>query len=415
MSRTFEETHPWISFTINLGKFTPELWLLLGEGRSKCEHLAGAPLRPETARKLHMVYLAKGIQGTTAIEGNTLSEQQVEAIIEGKLKMPPSKEYLEQEVKNILVGCDTIWTLVSNHKRLNITPEIIRSFNKMVLNGLKLEEGAQAGEVRNHNVGVFRYRGAPPEDCEYLLGKLCSWLAEAEGALPDYMGRVGKAIVLAAVAHLYIAWIHPFGDGNGRTARLLEFAILLEAGVPTPAAHLLSNHYNVTRTEYYRQLDYASKSGGEIVPFIYYATQGFVDSLREQIRTVREQQLDVVWRNYVFEKFKDQEDSAAQRRCKHLILDLASKREFVPRKDLMTLSTRLVRHYQGKGERTLARDLNSLRQLGLLARDAKRGYRAKREVIEAFLPGVKTDETEEVLPSPSDAPSATSHATGPVN
>jgi Fic family protein len=99
------------------------------------------------------------------------------------------------------------------------------------------------------------------------------------------------------VAHLCLAWIHPFGDGNGRTARLVEFQILLGAGVPTPAAHLLSNHYNQTRTEYYRQLDRASKSGGEIVPFIEYAARGFVDGLREQLHKIRDQQWDVSWRS----------------------------------------------------------------------------------------------------------------------
>lgn len=55
------------------------------------------------------------------------------------------------------------------------------------------------------------------------------------------------AIFKAVVAHLYLAWIHPVGDGNGRTARLVEFQILLSSGVPSPAAHLLSNHYNQTR------------------------------------------------------------------------------------------------------------------------------------------------------------------------
>jgi hypothetical protein len=74
------------------------------------------------------------------------------------------------------------------------------------------------------------------------------------------------AILKAMVAHLYLAWTHPFGDGNGRTARLIEFHILLSAGVPSPAAHLFSNHYNQTRAEYYRQLDRASKSGGH--PFL---------------------------------------------------------------------------------------------------------------------------------------------------
>jgi len=75
--RTFERTHPWISFWIDLRQARPQLWLLLGEAASKCEHIAGVPLRPATAQSLHQLYLAKGALGTTAIEGNTLTEKQV--------------------------------------------------------------------------------------------------------------------------------------------------------------------------------------------------------------------------------------------------------------------------------------------------------------------------------------------------
>ena len=116
------------------------------------------------------------------------------------------------------------------------------------------------------------------------------------------------------------------GDGNGRTARLVEFQILLGAGVPTPAAHLLSNHYNQTRTEYYRQLDRASKSGGDIVPFIEYAARGFVDGLREQLHKIRDQQWDVSWRSYVHEKFRDQSGTNAKRQ-RDLVLELSTARE----------------------------------------------------------------------------------------
>ena len=56
--------------------------------------------------------------------------------------------------------------------------------------------------------------------------------------------------------------------------------ILVISGVPAPAAHLLSNHYNQTRSEYYRQLGRASQSGGDVLPFITYAVRGFVDGLR---------------------------------------------------------------------------------------------------------------------------------------
>ena len=49
---------------------------------------------------------------------------------------------------------------------------------------------------------------------------------------------MAEGILKATLAHLYIAWIHPFGDGNGRTARLVEFMLLSRAGVPSPSAHL---------------------------------------------------------------------------------------------------------------------------------------------------------------------------------
>lgn len=89
--RTFERTHPWISFRCQLGKAGAELWISFGEASSKCEHISRVPLRPATAQALHQLYLAKGVAATTAIEGNTLSEEQVLKAVEGKLVVPPSK------------------------------------------------------------------------------------------------------------------------------------------------------------------------------------------------------------------------------------------------------------------------------------------------------------------------------------
>src|SRR5919202_5399853 len=138
---------------------------------------------------------------------------------------------------------------------------------------------------------------------EELLGELCEWLNGPDFTAPTEDWRVPYEIIKAALAHLYLAWVHPFGDGNGRTARLLEFRILLAAGVPSPATHLLSNHYNQTRSEYYRQLARTSESGGDVMPFIVYAVQGFLDGLREQLKTIRQQQFDDRWEQFVYETF----------------------------------------------------------------------------------------------------------------
>jgi hypothetical protein len=76
----------------------------------------------------------------------------------------------------------------------------------------------------------------------------------------------------------------------------MELQILLKAGVATPAAHLLSNHYNLTRNEYYRQLDHVSRAGqGDPLPFITYAVRGFVDGLRLQLERVSDQQFKDRW------------------------------------------------------------------------------------------------------------------------
>jgi hypothetical protein len=117
--------------------------------------------------------------------------------------------------------------------------------------------------------------------------------------------------------------------------------------VPTPAAHLLSNHYNQTRTEYYRQLDRASKSGGNLLPFIEYAVNGFVDGLKDQLEIIREQQLDEARQNHVHEAFRGK-TSPADVRKRNLVLDLAKLDDLIPKLRLPEISTRIAAAYARK-------------------------------------------------------------------
>ena len=240
------------------------------------------------------------------------------------------------------------------------------------------------GQIRKNVVGGFSYRGAPPEDCEFLLDRLCEWLNGKDFDGPPDL-RIAFAIVKAVVSHLYLAWIHPFGDGNGRTARLVEFDILFSAGMPTPAAHLLSNHYNLTRTEYYRQLEYASASGGNILPFINYAVQGLLDGLREQLSVIRESQIDKIWQNYVYEAFGNTMSPAKIRR-RLLVLELSKFSEPVRFAKLTKISPAIEIIYSGASKLKLNRDINALRKMNLIVR-GKKGTRANKDLIMAFLPG----------------------------
>jgi len=382
MKRAYEASHRWLRFSLDLRPAAPRLWMLLGEAASKCEHIAAVPLEPATAERLHRLYLAKGALATTAIEGNTLTEQEVLAHLEGRLQLPKSKEYLAQEIDNIVRACNEL-PKAAAEGAVALTADRVCAFNRQVLEGLKVEDGVVPGEIRRHSVTVGRNLGAPAEDCRYLLERLCVWLEDADFT-PQPGLELVYAILKAIVAHVYLAWIHPFGDGNGRAARLMEFQILMVAGVPTPAAHLLSNYYNQTRAEYYRQLDAASRSGGNLVPFIEYAVQGFVDALRSQIEVIREQQWEVAWRDFVYRSFGANPPAPQARQCQ-LVLALGGRGGFVPIDKLPTLSAQLAAVYARRSSRVLYRDVTELVRRGLVERTPA-GVRAKKELILAFLP-----------------------------
>lgn len=387
----YEKSHPWLTFSLTLPLDDYRFWLKLGEIASKVEHLAGAPLRPDVAKELHEIYLAKGALATTAIEGNTLSEEQVKQLVEGKLDLPPSQRYLQTEVQNILDVCNeevnALMLPASDHPGLCVS--LMQRYNSRVLKGLELQEGVTPGEIRAHNVVVGNvYRGAPPADCFYLMRRLCEWLNGGQFEAPQKELEVPFALVKAIVAHIYFAWIHPFGDGNGRTARLVEFHILLASGVPLPAAHLLSDHYNRTRSKYYHELARASASGGNIIPFICYALDGFLDGIRGQIACIREQQMRVAWENYVHDRFREFKSSRTHKRRRDLVLELSQRREndgWVDVAEIALLSPHIAREYAQAGERMIQRDINAIAKIGLI--DRKHGkVRARCYLMHAFLP-----------------------------
>jgi len=393
--RTYQETHSWLTFQWDAGKAPWKFWVLLGSAQSKCIHISGVPLTNRAAEELHKVYLAKGAAATTRIEGNTLTEDQVRQIADGNLDLADSKHYLQQEVENVLsIYRDT--ELVERP----LTPSLIKELNARILQGLKSEDHVQPGEFTRVPIGVAAYRGAPPEDIPFLVERLCDWLDHKFQA-PDPKMQMHFDIVRAFLAHLYIAWIHPFGDGNGRTARALEYLILLKSGIPQPAALIPTTFFCETRTEYYRQLDQATKSGGEVSPFLEYSLQGFVDGLVEQIKTVQRQHLELSWLSYVQEYFRLNTPMKGKDVRRRDLIEALSR---LPQ-DMVTFSAseglqdglipklppKLAREYLERTEKTLQRDLQELRDCKMIEYSRQR-IRVCKERILAFRPYHKNDE-----------------------
>ncbi len=376
--REFEKTHPWLTFKVDLKRASYRLWLLLGEAASKSDHVRRALLRPEVADDLLKVFLVKGALATTAIEGNTLSEEEARQVFEDQLRLPPSKEYLGREIRNVLDAFDCIRDeILPDAADADLTVEKIKLYNRLVLDGLPMDDDVEPGEIRKHSVVVGRYRGAPAGDCEYLLERLCEWMNSDEFKAPEDHPELAPplAILKAVIAHLYLAWIHPFGDGNGRTARLFELHVLLASRFPQPVTQLLSNHYNQTRSEYYRQLDKTSTKGPN--GFLLYAVEGFVEELRAQLDRIWTMQYVDRWEQYVYQRFgeartdgqrrqlrlvKDLSKASIEERPSHPLPDLRP----IPKEEIRRLSPALAEAYARKTERTLTRDLNALEREGLI-------------------------------------------------
>ncbi len=387
--RTYLSTHPWLTFSANLRSVAPRLWIALGECQAICEEIAHAALPPDAAETLDRLALAGGAHASAALAGNTLTADEVLRHLSHTLELPPSRRYLAEEIDTLVEVFRLVVSDTAERGGTELSPPWIQAVNRLALFGLPCGDNAVPGVLRDCSSKIGRYEGAPAEDCGYLLDRLCEWMNSPGFSAGEGFG-ITHAIIRAALAHLYLSWIRPFGDGNGRTARIIEFQILVTSGVPAVAAHLPAVHYYRTRNEYTRQLERAGETGGYL-PFIEYVALGFRDGLRELLDRIRVVQRTVAWSHHVRERFADPASSSDLRRSR-LVLDLALRSEPVSLSGIPLISTRLARDYALKTGRTLIRDLNALIGEGLVEKTSA-GYRARREIVLSFTPPASAKDT----------------------
>uniref|UniRef100_T1JBA4 Protein adenylyltransferase Fic n=1 Tax=Strigamia maritima TaxID=126957 RepID=T1JBA4_STRMM len=213
---------------------------------------------------------------TVAIEGNTMSLSQTRHILETRMAVAGKSIFEHNEI----LGLDAALSFVNNTlvRRIGeLKLEDILDIHKRVLG---FNDPVEAGKFRRTQVWVGKHIPAHPLHMRNLMKDFLVWLnAEESQAL--------HPIVFAALAHYKLAYIHPFIDGNGRTARLLMNLILMRAGFP--AVIIPKGEKQL----YFENLELADE--GDIRPFIrfiadctektldvyLYATKEYPDELPE--------------------------------------------------------------------------------------------------------------------------------------
>lgn len=383
------QTHPQICFR-QRWNLSPDVHYMLGQGAAIVRSLLYLPLPPAIRDRMLRVSLVKGAMSTTAIEGNTLSEEEVAAIQRGNADIPPSRKYQEREVKNVLDALNAVREdVIGNRMVPPVTSDLVRALHAQVGKDLGEEFQAVPGQYRPHEVVVGAYRPPDHRAVPAMMERLCGWLRDFFAFAPGPPRDFRATVVEAIVAHVYLVWIHPFGDGNGRTARLLEFFILLRGSFPDICSHILSNHYNSTRPEYYRHLAQAGRSG-DLSGFIAYAVTGLLDGLNATLDAAQRQQIRYCWQSHVSSTLSATTLAAKPvSRLRAFLENLDPFSAFKPA-DLLQSSPKAAILYARVSSTTFGRDLSFLVGAHLLEKRPDGTYAPNLAAILPRLPAAHT-------------------------
>lgn len=364
--RTYERTHPWITFRFDPRTLPYPVWILLGEAAAACTWLGEAALPTKEGQLINYIARLRGVLGNAALDGNTLSEDQVDRLLEGSLRLPPSQVFQEREVRNLLkaVRLAEARSTAGDH---DMGPWALQMLHAQVMKELPAPSGEAPGEFRSvRSAGPAA--GVAPEEIIPLLNRLREWTSSGLFNPAHEEERLPFAVLRALATHLYLLWIAPFAEGNGRTARLAEFQVLLGAGIPAVAAHALAAHAWATRGEYQRQTAQATFASGDITPFLAYLVRGFSHAVKAVVAEVAALQHGALAQDELRRRV-DPSALPNGLRLHQLAEALLAGGSSVPTAKAARLSPDLAHAYARLNPKTLQRDLAHLEELGL----AKRG------------------------------------------
>lgn len=246
---------------------SPIIKARLEEKLSKLNKLR--PLPKSAVQKLREKFQIEMTYNSNAIEGNSLTLKETFLVInEGiTIKGKPLKDHLE--AKDHQAALEYLYDLIDKNKRHTASEVLIRNLHQIIIQETDKE---WAGRYRNANVIIGGANHTPPDALlvPQKMRDLISWLNSQKGKT--------NIVELSALLHHKLVHIHPFFDGNGRTARLTMNLLLMQAGYPLVI--ILKND----RKKYYDVLDKADS--GKYEPLVKFIAQAIERSLDIYLKTL---------------------------------------------------------------------------------------------------------------------------------
>lgn len=275
-----------MSFTPNF-QITPSIANRLLEIERNKEAINFLPITGKVIASLRETARLMTTHYSTQIEGNALTEEEVKQVVMGKSGFP-GRERDEREVRNYFAALEYVEEQL--RQDVSLSEKLIQSIHGMAFNGIKKTSTYRDGQnvIKDGNTGAIVYMPPEAHDVAVMMTMLVEWINE------QISNQELPVPIIAALAHYQFATIHPYYDGNGRTARLLTTFILHKTGYGMKGIYSLEEYYAKNLQGYYNALTvggshnyYFGREEADITPFLEY----FIEGMAIAFQRVREKAL----------------------------------------------------------------------------------------------------------------------------
>ncbi|MCY4145911.1 MAG: Fic family protein [Chloroflexi bacterium] len=248
-------------------------------------------LSPANLRRIRNYFRIKDIYNSNAIEGNQLTIGETRLVVESGITLTGKSLRDQAEAKNLGEVLDFMEEIVSATDR-GITLHELRQIHALILRGI---DDDNAGVYRKGEVKIAGSEYYPPSaaEVEYKMKELGDYIATVTN---EDLGDNTLPILSAAAVHAWLARIHPFVDGNGRSSRILMNLVLMRQGYPI----CIINRDD--RLRYYAALE--DSQVGDLGPLISLVYENVEESLEEWEKAAEDQRKETEWLDTVRAKFE---------------------------------------------------------------------------------------------------------------
>ena len=225
--------------------------------------------------------MAQSVHYSTRIEGNTLTLEQVRSVLAGRAVTAPADQI--REVENYRDAISFVQSAATG-REFAITEETIRTIHFLVTKNLAASYApgryrTEQNFVVDRNWARRVFFPPPPQEVPALMSEYVTWLNSRHEYPPP---------IKAALAHLNLVAIHPFFDGNGRTARVLESLVMYASGFKAEELVSLETYYGQDNQAYYNSLSTALgphySPPRDVTPWVEYHVQAHAVQSQAAVR-----------------------------------------------------------------------------------------------------------------------------------